>query len=79
MEKFIITIEKAVSFEETTDVYEATNGKRYYSTYGIPADTQYTTKSVKTGKTGWNKSDVYMQEVDALSLSGVIKAINDIK
>ncbi len=75
-----ITITKITEYPETVEKYEATNGERYLSTYSIPKDMDYVQVTHPTGAMLRKEKDIYVQEMsdDDFSLSGVIKAVNQL-
>lgn len=74
-----ITIEQVDEYQEMQTVYEASDGKRYFSTYNIPDTLTYKTKQYTTGAIITKKREIYVQEFVATDLVGIIKAANDIK
>lgn len=76
---FEINIIEQTPYDETTEVYEGTDGKQYTSTYRIPEGVTYKTAQVKTGKIAYNNKDILTQNVETLDMNAIIKAINNIK
>jgi hypothetical protein len=71
-----ITIEEKTPYNVKSTRYEASDGKRYTSTYGIPADLEYKTVEIETGAIDYNSKTVFMQEIDEINLGEIIMAIN---
>lgn len=78
MTKYRIAVTEITEYPETATWYEATDGKRYGSTYGIPEGAKYDRKDYKTGKMLTNEREVYSQDFDGGNLEAIIKAVNNI-
>ena len=77
--KYKITIETREEYPEVETVYEADNGKRYYSKYHKDIETggvKVTEKEYPTGKILERTHEVYVQEFESDDLVEVIKAVN---
>ena len=77
--EYEIIVKKRTPYAVKETVYEAEDGKRYYSSYNEKLkDQKYKQKEYKTGATGFSETELYSQKVDSLDLATVIKAINNI-
>ena len=74
--EYEIIIKKRVPYMVKKTAYEGTDGKRYYSTYGIPEGVEYKEITYETGEISHNEKEVYSQKQVDLDLTAVIKAVN---
>lgn len=74
--KYKINIEEVTEYSETKTAYEATDGKRYFSTFAVPDGVKYEVKEYKTGAMLQKEREVYSQEVELPDITDVIKAAN---
>lgn len=77
--KYRITVEVLEPFPKMETVYKATDGKIYHSTYRIPDGEKYTESTQPTGETGYEKREVYGQEIELPSIENIIKAANSLQ
>lgn len=79
--KFKITIEKIVPYMVKSNRYEASDGKRYQSTYSIPDKVSYKTVPIETGEVSVNREEVFMQVVEEseFELDEIVKTVNSLK
>ena len=80
--KYKITVEEVVEYPEMQTVYEANDGKRYFSSYSKPIaekTVEYKQKEYPTGKMLERTTEVYVQHFEAVDLNAVIKAANNFK
>lgn len=76
--KYKITIEEITQYNVKESVYEAEDGKRYFSTYKIPDGMKFTEKYKETGAVQDRTKTIFTQEVELEDITPIIVAANNL-